>query len=180
MNKGAQTAVLAGGCFWCLEAAYQQLAGVSAVTSGYSGGHIENPTYEQVSTGTTGHAETVRIEFDSAVISYGDLLDVFWTIHDPTTSDRQGTDVGPQYRSVVFYCSDDQRDTAERSKAAAQQLWNDPIVTEIVPFGHFYEAELEHQDYYLKHPNQAYCQIVINPKLAKLREKFASRLKETN
>jgi peptide-methionine (S)-S-oxide reductase len=173
-----QTAVLAGGCFWCLEAAYQMVAGVHKVTSGYAGGHAKDPTYEQVSSGTTGHAESVQIEYDPAVVSYERLMDIFWLIHDPTTPDRQGHDIGPQYRSVIFYSSPDQHKRAEASKTAAQSLVQAPIVTEIVPLDHFYEAEAYHQNYFKNHPDQAYCQAVINPKLAKLRAKYANLLKE--
>jgi peptide-methionine (S)-S-oxide reductase len=172
-----QTAVLAGGCFWCLDAAYRMVEGVTAVTSGYAGGHWPNPTYERVTTGTTGHAESVRIEFDPKAISYADILDIFWALHNPTTLNRQGNDVGTQYRSVIFYAGADQKRTAEASLAAAAKLWSDPIVTQLVPLDEFYAAEDYHQDYYAKNPEAGYCQVVINPKLAKLREKFAARLK---
>jgi peptide-methionine (S)-S-oxide reductase len=173
-----ETVVLAGGCFWCLEAAYQMVKGVTAVTTGYAGGHVPDPTYYQVVTGTTGHAESVRVDFDSTVVKYEHLLEIFWLIHDPTTLNRQGQDIGPQYRSVIFYQTDDQHAQAEASKAEAQKLLEDPIVTEIVPLEHFYVAEPEQQNYFVNHPEAAYCQIVINPKLKKLKAKYGSRLKE--
>jgi peptide-methionine (S)-S-oxide reductase len=172
-----ETAVLAGGCSWCLEAAYQEIAGVESVVSGYAGGHVPNPSYEQVSSGTTGHAETVRVTYDPDVISYSDILEIFWTIHNPTTPNRQGNDVGTQYRSVIFYESDQQKRLAEASKAEIAKLWPDPVVTEITSLKRFYKAEDYHQNYFRNHPEAAYCQVVINPKLHKLREKFASRLK---
>lgn len=172
-----QTAVLGGGCFWCMEAAYQQIEGITNIVPGYAGGQTPKPAYEQVSTGTTGHAETVQLTFDPAVISYNDILDIFWAIHNPTTPNRQGNDVGPQYRSVILYNSDEQREQAEASKQRAQTLWPDLIVTQIVPLDHFYEAEEYHHNYFRRNPAQAYCQIVINPKLAHLREKFQTRLK---
>ncbi len=164
-----QTAILAGGCFWCLEAAYAELAGVTAVQSGYTGGEVENPTYKQVCTGRTGHAEVVKVTFDPAVISYEDLLRVFFTIHDPTTLNRQGADVGTMYRSAIFYETDAQKEAAEKSKATAQGKFSEPIVTEIVKAGAFYPAERYHQDYYqLNKKRNPYCQIVIAPKLHKL------------
>jgi len=156
-------ATLAGGCFWCLEAVFQQLKGVSKVTSGYAGGKRPNPTYEQVCTGTTGHAEVVQVEFDPAVISYRDLLDVFFTIHDPTTLNQQGADTGTQYRSAIFFHSPDQHRDAAAALADAQKTWDDPIVTEIVPLTEFYPAEEYHRDYYLRNPNQGYCRVVIAP-----------------
>ena len=167
-----ESIVLGGGCFWCLEAAYQLIKGVTSVLPGYAGGHLPNPTYEQVAGQTTGHAEVVRVEFDPGVTSLAGILDVFWTIHNPTTLNRQGADIGPEYRSIILYGSEAQRRTAEASRTAAQANWDDPIVTEVKPLERFYEAEPEHRDYYRKRPNQAYCQIVINPKLAKLRAKF--------
>ncbi len=173
----AEVATLGGGCFWCLEAAYQQIKGVEKVVSGYAGGEVPDPTYEQVSGGATGHAEVNQITFDPAVIGYGDILEIFWTIHDPTTPDRQGNDIGPQYRSIILYASDAQKQAAEQSKAAVAKLWPNPIVTEIVPLEKFYPAEDYHQNYFNNHPEAAYCQVVINPKLAKLRQKFESRLK---
>jgi len=172
-----QIATLGGGCFWCLEAAYQQIQGVQQVVSGYAGGRTEDPTYEKVCSGITGHAEVVQVSFDPSVITYPDILDIFWTIHDPTTLNAQGTDVGSQYRSIILYINEEQRDLSEASKAAVQNLWPNPIVTEIVPLVHFYMAEAYHQSYFNSHPEQAYCQIVINPKLQKLKAKFATMLK---
>jgi peptide-methionine (S)-S-oxide reductase len=172
-----KSAVLGGGCFWCLEAAYQEIEGIQSVVSGYAGGSDPNPNYESVSSGATGHAEVVEIMFDPAVISYTDVLDIFWAIHDPTTPGRQGNDVGSQYRSMILFDSDEQRLLAEESKVTAQKLWPNPIVTEIVPLEHFVKAEDYHQNYFRNHPEQGYCQVVINPKLRKLREKFHSRLK---
>lgn len=172
-----QTATLGGGCFWCLEAAFQEIAGVVKVVSGYAGGQTLHPTYEQVSSGQTGHAEVVQLIFDPAVISYQDILEVFWTIHDPTTLNRQGADIGSQYRSVILYVTDEQKADAEQSKAAVQKLWPDPVVTQIAPLEKFWQAEDYHQNYFKSHPEQAYCQVVINPKLQKLRQKFQARLK---
>jgi len=170
-------ATVAGGCFWCLEAVFQQLKSVRAVTSGYAGGTRPNPTYEAVCTGTTGHAEVVQIEFDPSVIGYRDLLDVFFTIHDPTTLNQQGADVGTQYRSAIFYHSPEQEAEAQAAVREAQKAWDDPIVTEIVPFTTFFPAEAYHRDYYLRNPNQGYCRVVIAPKVAKLRSHFLERLK---
>ena len=170
-------ATLAGGCFWCLEAVFQQLKGVSQVTSGYAGGRRPNPTYEQVCTGTTGHAEVVQVEFDPAVVSYRDLLDVFFTIHDPTTLNQQGADVGTQYRSAIFFHSPEQQRDANDAIAEAQKTWDDPLVTEIVPLTQFYPAEEYHKDYYVRNPNQGYCRVVIAPKVAKARQHFFEKLK---
>jgi len=174
-----ETATLAGGCFWCLEAAFQQLKGVSSVTSGYTGGTVPNPTYEAVCTGRTGHAEVTQVEFDPAVISYRDLLDVFFTIHDPTTLNQQGADVGTQYRSAIFYQSPEQERVARETIAQldAQHVWDDPIVTEVVPLAAFYPAEQYHRDYYNRNQNQPYCRAVIAPKVAKLRKHFLEKLK---
>jgi peptide-methionine (S)-S-oxide reductase len=172
-----ETAVLAGGCFWCLEAAYQMVNGVTRVTSGYTGGRAPHPTYEQVMGGSTGHAEAVRIEFNPTVITYRQLLEIFWVIHDPTTLNRQDHDIGPEYRSAIFYADQSQHSTAQASIKEAQAQVSDPIVTELVPLGEFYEAEPYHQNYFRNHPDQAYCQIVINPKLHKLKAKYAARLK---
>jgi peptide-methionine (S)-S-oxide reductase len=166
-----EVAVLGGGCFWCLEAVYQRLPGVKSVTSGYAGGHVANPTYEQVCTGETGHAEVARIEFDPSVLTYDKLLEVFFEAHDPTTLNRQGADEGTQYRSVIFYLDDAQHKAAGRAKIAAQANWDDPIVTAIQPLDHFYAAENYHQDYYNRHPNQGYCSFVIRPKVKKLQDK---------
>jgi peptide-methionine (S)-S-oxide reductase len=174
-----QTATLGGGCFWCLDAAYRQIEGVAGVVSGYAGGRRPNPTYEQVSTGATGHAEVVQVEFDPSVISYGEILDILWTIHDPTTLNRQGADVGTQYRSVIFYADEAQKAAAEASRRAVQELWSNPVVTEIVPLEAFYPAEEYHQDYFARNPGQGYCVAVINPKLDKLRKRHQSRLKAT-
>lgn len=174
-----EVATLAGGCFWCLEAAFDQLRGVEEVQSGYTGGTIPNPTYEQVCTGRTGHAEAVEIAFDPEVISYRELLEVFFAIHDPTTRNRQGADVGPQYRSAIFYHTPAQREEAERMIAElnAGGVWGAPIVTEVVPCGVFYPAEEYHRDYFRRHPDQAYCQAVIAPKVAKLRQRYREKLK---
>ena len=171
-----ETATLAGGCFWCLEAVYQRVRGVSTITSGYAGGHVESPTYEQICAGTTGHAEAVQITFDPSVVSYRDLLTIFFTIHDPTTVDRQGHDVGPQYRSVIFHNSPEQEKTARAviAELAGQKLFSDPIVTEVLPAPVFYDAESYHQDYYRSNTGAAYCQFVIEPKLAKLRDSLAA------
>jgi len=177
MSERRETATLGGGCFWCLDAAYREIDGVTAVISGYSGGRRPNPTYQQVCTGATGHAEVVQVEFDPDALSYADVLDIFWAIHDPTTRDRQGADVGTQYRSVIFYRDDDQRRAAEASRDAIQQLWPRPVVTEIVPLEAFYPAEEYHQNYFARNPSQGYCQVVINPKLKKLRESHAARIR---
>jgi peptide-methionine (S)-S-oxide reductase len=174
----SESATLGGGCFWCLEAAFQRLRGVLRVESGYAGGEVEHPTYEEVCTGTTGHAEVVRVEFDPDVLSFQQLLEVFFVIHDPTTRDRQGADVGTQYRSVIFHHSPEQRETAEKLVRELEQgrAFTNPIVTEIEPLPDFYPAEDYHRDYYRRNPSQAYCQVVISPKLAKLRRAFSDRL----
>jgi len=174
-----EIATLAGGCFWCLEAVYLELRGVLGVQSGYAGGRVPNPSYELVCTGTTGHAEVVQVTFDPDEIPYRELLDVFFTIHDPTTLNRQGNDVGTQYRSAVFYHSPEQQATVEQAIAelAAEKVWDDPIVTEVVPFTEFYPAEEYHRDYFRLHPEQAYCRAVIAPKVAKARKAFFERLK---
>ena len=171
-------ATLAGGCFWCLEAAYTEVAGVQDVRSGYIGGHHPRPSYELVCTGSTGHAEAVRIIFDPAVVTYRDLLEIFFTIHDPTTPNRQGADVGTQYRSVIFYHGEEQKTVAEQVIAAleADGTWTG-IVTEVIPATAFHPAEAYHHRYYERNPSQGYCQAVISPKLAKLRAKHAHRLK---
>jgi peptide-methionine (S)-S-oxide reductase len=181
MTKRLETATFAGGCFWCVEAVFRRLKGVESVVPGYTGGDVPNPTYRDVCTGETGHAEAVRIVFDPDVVSFGELLEVFWTTHDPTTRNRQGADVGTQYRSAVFYEDERQREIAEESKrwAEAEKIWHDPIVTEIVPVTAFYEAESYHREYYEGNRLQPYCQLVISPKIAKLRKKFAEKLKET-
>jgi peptide-methionine (S)-S-oxide reductase len=175
----AEMATLAGGCFWCLEAVYQQLKGVEKVVSGYAGGHVPNPTYKQVCTGTTGHAEVVQIAYNPEVVTYRDLLDVFFTIHDPTTLNRQGADVGTQYRSAIFYHTPKQQQIAERTikELEAEQVWDDPIVTEIAPLDTFYPAEDYHQNYFINNPDQGYCRVVVAPKVAKFRQKYLARLK---
>jgi peptide-methionine (S)-S-oxide reductase len=175
-----ETATLAGGCFWCLEAAFQELNGVEAVQSGYSGGTVPDPSYEAVCTGRTGHAEAVQVAFDPAVISYRDLLAVFFTIHDPTTLNRQGPDHGTQYRSAVFYHSPEQQAAAREVIASleAKKVWDDPIVTEVVPLEAFYPAEAYHRDYFRRNPSQGYCQVVIAPKVAKVRKEYVERLKK--
>ncbi len=173
------TAVLGGGCFWCLEAVFKDLNGVSDVLSGYAGGSTPNPSYEQVCSGRTGHAEVVRVSFDPSVLSYDDLLRVFFTIHDPTTRDRQGADVGTQYRSVIFTGSDAERDTAQAvaREIMSAGIWDGPIVTEIAPLPAFHPAEAEHHDYFALHPGAGYCRVVIAPKVAKFRKEFAARLR---
>ncbi len=165
-----QLATFGGGCFWCLDAAFKTFTGVKAVTSGYCGGAVANPTYQQVCTGATGHAEVVQIEFEPAKISYDQLLEIFWDVHDPTSMNRQGADEGTQYRSVIFYHDEAQKQAAEKSKLAAAKRFKSPIVTEIVALKPFYPAEDYHQDYFHKHPNVPYCAYVIQPKLEKLRK----------
>jgi len=173
-----EAATLGGGCFWCLEAVYKDLKGVERVVSGYAGGQVENPTYEQVCGGRTGHAEVVQITYDPKVVSYRDLLDVFFTIHDPTTKDRQGADIGPQYRSIILFHSPEQKAEAERAIAEqGKGLWNAPVVTEVVPLEKFWPGEEYHQDYFERNPRQRYCQIVIAPKVAKFRKQYLERLK---
>ncbi|MGE5551974.1 MAG: peptide-methionine (S)-S-oxide reductase MsrA [Bacteroidota bacterium] len=178
-HEGMETATLAGGCFWCLEAVFKDLRGVARVESGYTGGGTAAPTYEQVCTGRTGHAEAVQITFDPRLISFRDLLRVFFTAHDPTTRNRQGADVGTQYRSAVFYHTTAQKDEAERVVAGLDRegLWPAPIVTEIKPYTVFYPAEEYHRDYYARHPDEAYCRAVIAPKVAKFRRENLARLK---
>lgn len=172
-------ATLGGGCFWCLEAVFERLEGVRRVTSGYAGGDVENPTYRAVCEGTTGHAEVVRLEYDPAVITFRDLLEVFFATHDPTTPNRQGADTGPQYRSIILYESERQRSEAEAviAELESEAVFRAPIVTEVEPLERFWPAEPHHQEYYRNHPNQPYCRVVIDPKVAKLRSKFAHRLK---
>jgi peptide-methionine (S)-S-oxide reductase len=175
-----EVATLAGGCFWCLEAAFQQLKGIEHVASGYAGGRVANPSYEQVCTGTTGHAEVVQITFDPTIVSFRDLLHIFFTIHDPTTLNRQGPDTGTQYRSAIFYHSPEQKAEAERviAELQAEQVWDEPIVTEVKPLEVFYPAEEYHRDYYRRNPNQGYCSAVIAPKVAKVRKLYLDRLKQ--
>ena len=174
-----QVATLAGGCFWCLEAVFEQLRGVTRVMSGYAGGHVPNPSYEAVCTGTTGHAEVTQVTFDPDQISYRDLLGVFFVIHDPTTLDRQGGDAGTQYRSAIFYHDDEQRRSAEEliRELEAEHVFDDAIVTKVEPLQAFYAAEEYHQGYYRRNPNQPYCRAVIAPKVAKLRSKYLEKLK---
>ncbi|MGE0132697.1 MAG: peptide-methionine (S)-S-oxide reductase MsrA [Blastocatellales bacterium] len=178
-NQKQETATLAGGCFWCLEAVFDELRGVEKVESGYSGGHAINPTYREVCNGTTGHAEVVQITFDPQVVSFKELLQVFFTIHDPTTLNRQGADVGTQYRSAIYYNSPEQRERAEQviAELTAAKVWDDPIVTEVMRLSEFYPAEEYHRDYYQRNPAQPYCQAVIAPKVAKARKHFLDKLK---
>jgi peptide-methionine (S)-S-oxide reductase len=172
------TAILAGGCFWCLEALFKQLKGVEVVISGYTGGKTENPRYEQMHDGNTGHAEAIQITFDPGIISYKELLEIFFAVHDPTTLNRQVNDVGEQYRSAIFYTNDRQKEIAEDvTRNFAARHWSDPIATQIVPLDKFWPAEDYHQNYFERNPEQAYCQIIINPKLTKFRQTFANKLK---
>jgi peptide-methionine (S)-S-oxide reductase len=177
MNE--ETATLAGGCFWCLEAVYDQMKGVRSVKSGYTGGHTEQPTYEAVCGGRTGHAEAVKISFDPTVVTYREILDVFFVIHDPTTLNRQGNDVGTQYRSAIFYHNAEQKRIAEDAMASLEreQVYPNPIVTELVPSTTWYEAEPYHQEYFARNPFQGYCTAVVAPKVAKFRKQFLSKLK---
>ncbi len=174
-----EIAVLGGGCFWCLEAVYDRLAGIKSVESGYMGGNVENPSYQQVCSGRTSHAEVVRVAFDPKKLTYRELLDVFFSIHDPTTLNRQGNDVGTQYRSVIFYTSEEQRREAEKMIAElnASHEWPDPIVTKVEPAAKFYVAEDYHQEYYANNSDQPYCQFVVAPKVKKFHQKFAQRVK---
>lgn len=176
MNENSQAiATLGGGCFWCTEAVFQQIRGISKIESGYSGGQVHQPTYEQICTGKTGHAEVVRLAFDPAVISYTDILDIFFTIHDPTTLNRQGADSGTQYRSVIFYHDEAQKLAAQNTIKKMSSIWDDPIVTELSPAPQFYLAEDYHQNYYRQHPEQGYCSFVVAPKVAKARKAFAAK-----
>ena len=179
MNDDKELATLAGGCFWCLEAVFDELRGVERVVSGYAGGSAPNPTYQQVCAGTTGHAEVVQVTFDPRAVSFRELLEVFFTIHDPTTLNRQGGDVGTQYRSAIFYHTPEQKETAERviEELNAARVWDAPIVTEVTPLEKFYPAEDYHQEYYRLNPDQGYCRAVIAPKVSKFRKAFLDRLK---
>jgi peptide-methionine (S)-S-oxide reductase len=179
-NKTYEVATLAGGCFWCLEAVYDELRGVMDVVSGYAGGHVVSPSYENVCSGETGHAEVVQVMFDPKAVSFRELLQVFFAIHDPTTLNRQGADVGTQYRSAIFYQNPEQKATAEGVIRAleADKIWPTPIITEIVPFSVFYPAEAYHQEYFRRNPYQGYCQAVIAPKVAKFRQKYLEQLKK--
>lgn len=180
METKTQLATLAGGCFWCMEAVFDDLNGVISVESGYTGGHIPNPTYRQVCSEVTGHAEAVQISFDPDVISYRDLLYIFFSVHDPTTLNRQGNDVGTSYRSAIFYHDDEQKATAEDviHELTEQKLWSDPIVTEVTKFDKFYIAEDYHQEYFANNPDQPYCRVVVAPKVAKFRKHYYDRLKK--
>jgi peptide-methionine (S)-S-oxide reductase len=177
-----ETATLAAGCFWCVEAVFDDLKGVQEVVSGYSGGHTENPSYRQVCDGDTGHAEVAEIKFDPSVISFKDVLRVFFSVHDPTTLNRQGNDIGTQYRSAIFYHNDDQKRDAEEviKEITDEGVYDEPIVTEVVPFEKFWPAEDYHQEYFANNPNQPYCQAVVSPKVRKFRQKFADRLKSAS
>ena len=179
VTEGLEVATLGGGCFWCTEAIYQDLKGVEKVLSGYSGGHVDNPSYRQVTSGTTGHAEVIQVVFDPKVISFEEVLEVFWATHDPTTLNRQGADVGPQYRSAVFYHSDVQKQKAEffKKKLDESGAFGKPIVTEITAFNNFYVAEDYHQNYFKENGGQPYCQFVIRPKMEKFKKAFAEKLK---
>lgn len=178
MEKKLEYATLGGGCFWCIEAIFKEIKGVSTVVSGFSGGTIESPTYEQLHFEDTGHAEAIQIEFDPAVVSYTELLQIFFTVHDPTTPNRQGNDVGSEYRSIILYHDESQKKTAsEIISSFATKLWNDPIITELAAYKSFWPAEEFHQDFYAKNPESAYCQIIINPKLNKFKKQFANKLK---
>ena len=178
-GSNTETATLGGGCFWCLDAVYRELRGVSRVVSGYAGGQVENPTYEQVCGKRTGHAEVVQVTFDPAALSYADLLRVFFTIHDPTTKDRQGADVGPQYRSIILTHSAEQARLAAEvmAEVTANQVWDAPLVTEVEPLERFWPGEAEHQDYFARTPGSGYCRVVVAPKVAKFRKTYSDRLK---
>ncbi|MBE3024010.1 peptide-methionine (S)-S-oxide reductase [Janthinobacterium sp. BJB1] len=177
MNGQTEVAVFGGGCFWCLAAVYAEARGVMRVESGYTGGSVPHPAYEQICTGATGHAEVVRLEFDPAIISYHDLLEIFFTLHDPTTLNRQGNDVGTQYRSVIYYQSAEQEKVARKVLAEMAGVWDAPIVTELAPAQPYYPAEAYHQNYFEQHPLQGYCAFVVAPKVEKFRAMYASRLK---
>lgn len=174
-----EIATLGAGCFWCVEAVFLSLKGVISVESGYSGGHVQNPTYQQVCTGTTNHAEVAHIQYDPKIISFAEILEVFWKVHDPTTLNRQGGDIGTQYRSVIYYHSEQQRKEAEfyKQKLNEEKVWDDPVVTEISPFTEFFKAEGYHQNYFANNPEQAYCKMVVAPKVEKFKKAFAHKLK---
>lgn len=180
MAKNLQQATLAGGCFWCLESAFNGLKGIESAYSGYAGGHVKDPSYEQVCQADTGHAEVVRITFDADEISYQELLEIFFALHDPTQLNRQGNDIGPQYRSAVFYHDDEQKEQAQDliDELDKQQIWPGKIVTEVTEVNNYYQAEDYHQDYFTNNPQNTYCNMVVAPKLAKFRQKFAQRLKK--
>jgi peptide-methionine (S)-S-oxide reductase len=178
-NKSLEVATLAGGCFWCTEAAFGIIKGVERIEPGYTGGTVPNPSYEEVSTGTTGHAEAAQIFFDPQVISYKEILEIFFTMHDPTSLNHQGADIGTQYRSAIFYSSPEQKATAEQliQEFTKEEIWSKPIVTEVVPLKVFYNAETYHKDYFKKHPKEPYCQAVIAPKIAKIQAHFIDKIK---
>ncbi|GAF04261.1 peptide-methionine (S)-S-oxide reductase MsrA [Saccharicrinis fermentans] len=178
--KNTEKATLGAGCFWCVEAIYDQLEGVISVESGYSGGHVDKPSYKQVCNGNTGHAEVCQITYDADIISFGELLTVFWSVHDPTTLNRQGADVGTQYRSVIFYHNEDQKRIAEEQIKVVneQKLYKDPIVTEVTAFANFFVAEDYHQEYFANNPNQGYCRMVVGPKVEKFQKLFTDQLKK--
>lgn len=180
MSAAHETATLGGGCFWCLDAVFRRIEGVDEVVSGYAGGHVPEPTYAEVCTGTTGHAEVVRISFDPGLLPYEEILRIFFTIHDPTTPNRQGGDVGPQYRSILFHHSAEQEDAIRRimDEVDGSGMWNAPLVTLVEPVGAFYPAEPEHQDYFARNPTAGYCQVVVAPKVAKARTRFAHRFRD--
>jgi peptide-methionine (S)-S-oxide reductase len=180
VSKNKEIATLAGGCFWCLEAVFTELSGVEKVESGYSGGHVSKPSYQQVCLGTTGHAEVVQITFDPNIISFKDLLEIFFTIHNPTTLNRQGADVGTQYRSAIFYHTQEQKEITEQviQEVNTAKIWDAPIVTEVAPFTAFYPAEEYHQEYYKRNPEQPYCRAVITPKVEELRKQYRAKLKK--
>ena len=179
VSKNLSVATLGGGCFWCLDAMFKDLKGVEKVISGYAGGKVDNPSYKDVCSGKTGHAEVVQILFDPEIISYADLLRIFFTVHDPTTLNRQGNDVGTQYRSIILYHDEEQKNIAEQIKneIESKKIWKNPIVTEIVPFDKFYQAEEYHQNYFERNPNEGYCRVVIAPKVVKFRKQFQEKLK---
>jgi peptide-methionine (S)-S-oxide reductase len=178
-KTGLEVATLAAGCFWCTEAAYNIIKGVERIEPGYTGGTVPNPSYEEVSSGTTGHAEAAQIFFDPKVISYREILEIFFTIHDPTSLNRQGADVGPQYRSAIYYHNPEQKAEAEKliDELNKEDIWSKPIVTSVEPLKVFYQAETYHKDYYKKHPKEPYCQVVIAPKIAKLQHRFVDKIK---
>ena len=178
ISNQSEIITLGGGCFWCIETIFQDLKGVSTVESGYMGGHVTHPTYKEVCNGTTGHAEVIQVTFDPGVISLREILDIFFTVHDPTTLNRQGADVGTQYRSAIFYNNDQQKSIADEAVSAAQELWGQKIVTQLAAAERFYKAEDYHQNYYKGNPYQPYCSIVIAPKVKKFREKYAEKLKK--
>ncbi len=176
LSNQTEVATLGGGCFWCVEIMYQDLKGVLKVESGYSGGKTDNPTYREICTGLSGHAEVIQVTFDPTIITFKEILEVFFTVHDPTTLNRQGNDSGTQYRSVIFYDSAAQKSVAEQVKQESQAIWDNPIVTEISPLSNYFKAEVYHQNYFKDNPNQPYCSIVIAPKVRKFRERFKERL----